>query len=213
MLESMTQPRVRWLTWSVVAAGLALLLAGCSNRAGPEEYEFHDHRLVLKTRSINQSADTSGVTRLRVPLHGTDCHRNWGGPGPAMSQNTLFPAPLWIDVLRPDTEFAVCTSSVRHYTGYQLKYGGDTMRFSCLDSDTTWSMCLFNGSPEVQLDSGDRVALASGFLYAVPDTVRGAGALELEVTYDLDGLFLVESVPVNMQLVTMRSEKIHYRQR
>ena len=214
MLESATRSQVRWLTWSVVAADLFLLLAGCTpTRPDPDEYEYHDHRLVLRTRSINQSADTSGVVTLRLPIVGTGYWRRSFSTAPLVSWNTSLPATLPIDVIRPDTEFTACSTTVRHYTGYQLKYGGDTTHLACLDNDTSWTMGLRFSQPVAQLLSGDSARLTTVFLYSVPDTARGQETIELDITFDLDGLILVESIPINTQLVTLRQEKIYYRQR
>jgi len=213
MLESALCPRIRWLTWSVIAAGLFLLLAGCSGRPDPDEYEYHDHRLVLRTRSISQSADTSGVVSLRLPIVGTGYWRRSFSTTALVSWNTSLPATLPIDVIRPDTEFTTCSTTVRHYTGYQLKYGGDTTHLACLDDDTSWTMGFRFSQPAAQLLSGDSALLSTVFLYSVPDTARGPETIELDITFDLDGLILVESVPINTQLVTLRQEKIYYRQR
>jgi hypothetical protein len=82
----------------------------------------------------------------------------------------------------------VCTTAVRHFTAYQLRYHGDTLRFGQLDGYGNWHFDLsLVGGRVISLDA-ETVSVYNCGVEDIPDTVRVGGSLELDVTCDLNGL-------------------------
>ena len=197
----------------LAALGIAVLLTGCAQENGPWPSDFDNRAFALTIgyRSINQAADTFGVCSARVGLVGYRFSRPSGGWNSSFGFG--FPDTLWLDLDRSDTGLHTVSGEMQRFTGYQLRYGGDTARLAALDSVAGWQMSLEPWKSDVLFSTGESApAEFLGNLY-VPDTVRATGSLELEFTFDWSGLFGVDTGPVERGMSTINSGKISVRQR
>jgi hypothetical protein len=88
-------------------------------------------------------------------------------------------------------------------------YSGDTSRFSTLDPYPGWTLRFRTYWDPVVLENGDSLTFAGDLPGGVPDTVRGDGPLEIDVTFDMDGLFYL--LPGGTE-VAIDPEKVEYHQ-
>ncbi|MFO7649877.1 MAG: hypothetical protein R6X13_00850 [bacterium] len=172
------------------------ILPGC----GPEDYnsgdpylrDHHEHPLVLHFRTINHAADTLGTTSV-VLNYGVKFARRHQGEKLTRSEVIIGTLPDSIQFVYPDSGVHTCTTTIEHYVGYQLEYGGDTTRYGEMDRYGPWSLQFDLRRSTATFASGDSVQVYGGGLDIVdmvPDTVRPNGILELDVIVDLNGLLV-----------------------
>ena len=94
-----------------------------------------------------------------------------------------------LDFQRDDTMFHACTTNVQHVTGFQEKYGGDTTRLCVLDRYGGWYNTLKLWVDSADLSARSAVTSDRIRLSPVPDTLRPNGEIELQLTFDMNGLF------------------------
>jgi hypothetical protein len=91
----------------------------------------------------------------------------------------------------PDSGVHTCSTTIEHYVGYQLEYGGDTTRYGEMDRYGPWYLQFDLIRSTATFASGDSGRVSQeGIVDMVPDTVRPNGVLELDVVMDLDGLLV-----------------------
>jgi hypothetical protein len=203
--------RMKSVVYGLAAFGIAILLTGCAKQNGPWPSDFDNRAFALAIgyRSIDQAADTFGVRSARVGLVGYRFNRpgdDWNS-----SFGFGFPDTLWLDLNRSDTGLHTVSGEMQRFTGYQLRCGGDTTRFSSLDSLAGWQMYLESGRSSILFSTGESDPTGIAGLVSVPDTVRASGGLELDLTFDWNGLFEVDCGPAATH-VSINPAKISARQ-
>ena len=176
----------------------------------PGHFEHHEHDLILYVSTVNGDSNALHLTRARFPVPRYVYQRPASGPHEAVAFQTWFPETLWIDVLGARESTEVLRTTILHYVEYQREFGGDTMRFSELDTYAGWQFRLLSGDEPIVRDSVDSLIRIGDLPTGLPDTVRGGGPLEIDVTFDLDGLFSLG--PGNGQIL-VNPAKVEYRQR
>ena len=197
-----------FLVGLVVAAGCELFDHD-QDSPDPTYLENHAHQFILHFHAENREADTVGFASVAfsgndlLAARSADTHlsRDWATLGDFSGK---------VRFLFDDSGPHACTTGMSHFTGYQRRYGGDTSRFAAMDRYGEWQFELLLWSPFAVLRNGDTVAmqLYGNDLHWLPDTVRGDGALELDVTLDMDGLMSWDSTTaryrMNVDRVTVR---------
>jgi len=168
-------------------------------------YAHHEHALTFYVKTINHASDTSGITSAHWrPRRWTF----WGSRGRQGYYDV--DVPITIEIVQPDTDFHAYPTTITHFAGYQLRHDGDTMRLSAMEGGQDWWVSLACDVDTAWTEYGDAVRLMDSGLGNVPDTVRTGHPTEVEVVFDLDGLFSVDSTTHDVRI---RSGKIQVRQR
>jgi hypothetical protein len=154
----------------------------------PEDFEYHTHDLTLHVKAINHSEDTLGVKQAVYPLYYYLYERNEISVRDHNICSSDFPETLYVEIPPTDTEVYIYETEINHFIGYQEEYGGDSTRYSCLDKVDGWFTRLSFLNGDVMLNSGDS-RTSFGFWVVIPDTVRGGEGLDVEIIFDLNGLF------------------------
>jgi hypothetical protein len=175
----------------------------------PSNFESHEHDLVLHVNTVNADSEALGLTRARLPVTRYLFQRPASGPHTEEAFLSWFSETVWIDVLAASESTCVMHAEIRHYTGYQLEFHGDTARFSELDAYPGWELVLLSRDDPLVVDSTDSLVRVGDLPAGLPDTVMGDGPLEIEITFDLDGLFY--SGPITGQ-ISLDPTKVEYRQ-
>jgi len=168
-------------------------LSGCDrfdhdyNTPEPSTLDHHAHTAILHFRTINHSADTLGIVGAVLPNGYLMARRD---ASPAVGRNWSTPAhlPDSVQIAFPDTISHACTLEIAHYVGYQLRYGGDTTRFSSMDRYGMWVLQMVLSEALVVFDNGETLGVNASGAPDVPDTVRTQTPYELDVTVNMDGL-------------------------
>jgi hypothetical protein len=104
-----------------------------------------------------------------------------------------------------------CTTRVRHFTGYQRRYHGDTTHLAWLDGNPGWVCELLLGGEHAAVPDGKSVVVRPASLCEVGDTVFPGTPWILEVELDMSGLFTRDTGDMWDELV-MHVEYTHGRQ-
>lgn len=175
---------------ALAAALLAwcLLSSGCDfnphpSQDNPRKYGYHFHPLSFITSATNWPASLDSVTAVEVTCGFLHTQR----PGESIYASALgFGTPVSFTLTRDDTASA-CTTSCEHLTGYQLRYGGDTLHFGELDSREGWAVRLCVVRATAVAASGARYQATSVDVVSFPDTVREGRPTEIELVFDMAG--------------------------
>ncbi len=154
----------------------------------PEDLEYDTHVLTLHVKAINHSKDSLGVKQAVLPLYEYSYERPFNPPQDDNIFFTEFPDTLYIKIPPTDTEVYIYETKINHYIGYKEEHGGDATRYSCLDRYEGWHMELFFSEGNVVLDSGDSLKTHL-FWTIIPDYVSVNKRLDIEIIFDLNGLF------------------------
>jgi hypothetical protein len=190
------------------------ILPGCEpqgyNTPEPRYLDYHDHPLVLHFRSINHALDTLGTTSVVLnagPLYA----RRHSGEKLTRSEVRAGALPDSMQFVYPDSGVHTCSTTIRHYVGYQIEYGGDTTRYGEMDRYGPWYLQFDLIRSTATFTSGDSGRVyREGIVDMVPDTVRPNGILELDIVIDLDGL--LEWRP-SEERYYLNTDRIHVTQR
>jgi hypothetical protein len=163
-------------------------LRQCLPVRSPESYGFHTHVLILHFRNMNRLADTIGVASSEVSVSYMNAHRSPVQPTDPDGTVKLG-STVHFDLVAPDSVSRTCTTTIQHLTGYQELNGGDTTRVSALESGTGWALRVELSPGTAALVRGDTVRVDSKYVDSIPDLLVPGAPLELEVTFDLQGLF------------------------
>jgi hypothetical protein len=199
---------------SVVLICSVCALLGCdpsehhSNAPDPTTLDFHTHTLVINVRTIHQSADTLGVLSMSQTYPVLHCLRDYNARLDRREASVGYLHSLGL--VYADTAPHLFSTSVKHFVGYQGRYGGDTTRLSAMDQYGEWQLVLALIQVPAVLRSGDTVTVDAGNLYGLPDTIRADGTIEWDVTVDMDGLVTRDS---SASEYTLQADRISVRQR
>lgn len=190
------------------------ILPGCEpqgyNTPEPRYLDYHEHPLVLHFLTINHASDTLGTTSV-VLRSGWQFARRHQGERIWRSEAIIGALPDSMQFVYPDSEVHTCTTTIRHYVGYQLEYGGDTTRYGEMDRYGPWQLQFDLIGSTATFASGNSGRVYGGnFLDMVPDTVRPNGILELDVVVDLDGLLVWRP---HLEEYGLNVDRIHVTQR
>lgn len=178
---------------SIIGCDILYSLFHRLNFPNPSDFPHHDHEITFQVRSINHSQDSIGVEKAKFCL-----------PFYIYSRESIdsirlyhfflldFPKDLYIEIPPTDTEIYYYNAEVTHYIGYQQEYGGDTSRLSCLDSIGEWNMTIKFDIKELILISGDSIS-GVGHSKIIPDTIKDSSAINIEILFDLNGLFSIDT--------------------
>ena len=133
--------------------------------------------------------DTVGVAHVELPFDYMTAGRPGGG-GPDGTIG-LSPNPR-VDIVVPDSTCTTCTTTIQHMTGYQERFGGDTTRISALDSLPGWQLYMYVSPLSAVLVTGETVTARPFYVHGIPDTLDPGRTLEMDVTFDFNGLFYWE---------------------
>jgi len=203
----------------VVVIGIVLAVAGCAlyriffPPKGPGDYDYHTHRLTFYAKTINQDYDTLGIRGATLPFVYYTFRRPPRWRDDRSSYTYGFPETLNVEITMEDADFQPYLTDLRHFVGWQEEFGGDTAYFSVLDSVVGWEMDIRAASDYLTLVSGESLHLHSNLPSGVPDTVRGYSEIEIEVIFDMDGLFEIKDYGPTGKRVILDSSKVYYHQR
>lgn len=190
-----------------------LLHLGCDpqdfNSGDPHLRDHHEHPLVLHFRTINHALDTLGTTSV-VLNAGWKYARRHTGEKLTRSEVIVAPPLDSMQLVYPDSGVHTCSTTIEHYVGYQLEYGGDTTRYGEMDRYGPWFFQLDLMSSAAAFSTGETVRVYQSIVDMVPDTVRPNGVLELDIVMDLDGL--LEWRP-SIERYYLNTDRIHVTQR
>jgi hypothetical protein len=168
-----------------------LMYPGCEapgpNTKDPRSFNYHQHPLIMHIRTINHASDTLGTTSVLVNF-GLQFARRSAGGKLTRSEVIVGSLPESMQLVYPDSEVHTCSTSIDHYVGYQVKYGGDTTRYCEMDRYGPWSFLLDLTRSTATFTARDSASVENSYLNAAPDTVRPNGVLELSILVDADGL-------------------------
>jgi hypothetical protein len=194
---------------------LCLLLSGCGmfdhdyNSPEPTTLDFHKHTAVLHFRTVNHSTDTLGIRSAMVLGGALEAKRDADAK---LSRD--FTTPAWLavptQIVYSDTESHACTLEINHFVGYQLRYGGDTSRFSVMDRYPVWDLEMRMYTTDFVLVDGETLAVTNAAVPNVPDAVRADVPYELDITVDLAGLLEWRATQNDYKL---QADRIQVRQR
>lgn len=189
-----------------------LVIMGCDlnhdyNSPDPRTFETHAHSVVLRCRTVNHSADTSGVRAIIASWASATTSRDASG---RLNRTYVDLGNVTgpIQLAYPDSEVHVCPGQIAHFVGYQVQYRGDTARMGAMDNCGDWHMSLWFWGCCVALENGETIPAWPLKLDQVPDSLSPTGALELYLTVDLDGLVAWDSARGRFEL---QSDRIQVR--
>jgi hypothetical protein len=169
-------------------------------------FSHHEHPLTFYVKTINHAMDTTGIRSAHLRPH---TWRFWGANG--LNGRYDVELPITIEVVQPDTEFHAYPTTITHFSGYQRRHGGDTMRFAFLNGQNDgWDLDLWCDFDTAWTEAGDTIRLMDSYFKGLPDTVRAGQPTEIEIVFDMDGLFNVDTSGLSVRI---RSDRVQVLQR
>ncbi len=197
--------------------GIVLFIEGCyllpeCPCPALKDFDYRERDLMLYVKTINQQMETVGVSSAKFKLYYFDASRPSVSPPCDCSSFFIFlPDTLLIELAMTDTNFHIYSGRIPHYFGYQIEHGGDTVCLSSFDSLGDWRMRMHLSA---ELEMGDTLnTCGAGFFF--PDTINEEGNIEVEMTFDMRGLFKIEHgwPDTNHKWISMNSSRVHLKQR
>ena len=155
----------------------------------PEDLEYETHDLTLHVKAINHSEDTLGVRQAILPLHEYSYQRPFNPPSDDNIFLTDFPETLYIEIPPSDTGVYIYETEINYYIGYKEEHEGDITTYSGLDSRGVWHTEFRFADANVVLNSGDSLTTNDYLSIIIGDDVRANNRLDIEMIFDLNGLF------------------------
>jgi hypothetical protein len=179
----------------------------------PTDYSYHLHTVRLFVKTINRNLDTLHLQRARLPL----TFYTYSRPPVSNYDNCSYlyqlPETVFVNILNPDTSVVRYDLPVRHCVQYQLNNHTDTTRFAKLDTINGWKMDIYAAHENVVTGAGDSLFVFGGLLPLIPDTIRSNGTTDVDVTFNMSGLYTITHFGNNQIGLDFNSTCVTYRQR
>ncbi|MBN2538408.1 hypothetical protein JXB37_09050 [candidate division WOR-3 bacterium] len=179
------------------------------NTPEPWYFDYHEHPLVLHCRTVNHALDTLGTTSVVLDA-GAKFARRHTGEKLTRSEVIVIPPFDSMQLVYADSGVHTCSTTIAHYVGYQLEYGGDTTRYCEMDRYGPWYLQFSLNKSTAFFTSGESVRVERSIVDMVPDTVRPNGVLELDIVMDLDGLLVFRP---SLERYYLNTDRIYITQR